>query len=194
MRKTSEALLELRLSAEKLFFHLPHSVIERDEGMIAVPHIQDGRRNAAPLPVHYKAALNVLRCVVLNQMPPESDTKLLSEVLNLPIEVNAIMQGGGIVVNRSGHALRFIAEALLDYLLCLTQNPQLRKQAPVTVCAHCAGLFLRARTDKRFCSDTCRMKGKGSVYFAAKARSSRAVKKALNRNKRESGSIKKRKK
>ena len=55
-----------------------------------------------------------------------------------------------------GKGVRFAAERLLRYLRHFEEERRLSKTKPVGVCPSCDGLFLKFRSNQKYCSDKCR--------------------------------------
>ena len=83
------------------------------------------------------------------------------------------------------NTLRPLAEAAVDYINTLQEAPEsLRPLAPVAICLNCHGIFIKKRTDQKYCTKQCKFTAwaneKGNKYFAEKAKRNRLAKKNQN--------------
>ena len=83
------------------------------------------------------------------------------------------------------NTLRPLAEAAIDYINTLQEAPEsLRPLAPVAICLNCHGIFMKKRTDQKYCTKQCKFTAwaseKGNKYFAEKAKRNRLAKKNQN--------------
>lgn len=128
------------------------------------------------------AIIRVLRACIRDEMPTTSDIGLLIEELNEPVTLKARKEDEMIYLSRGSNLIRVTVEDAIRYINLLAENPDLKTSEPIGVCSQCNGIYMKRRTNQEYCSTRCRSEAwanaKGKNYFAAKARESRAARKA----------------